>query len=91
MTIKEAIKEAKKAGKWNDAGNGPTSVAVNFIDVDGDPEETELLLESRDKETELETLWESLCEEMNSDVGYIISVEAYGYPSDDYWEDLPFL
>ena len=77
MTIKAAIEQAKQDYVWTAVYGAPMTVSVCFRNMDGEVDETELDLYEDDKETELEELWESLCDEMDSAPDKIVSVEAY--------------
>lgn len=77
MTIPEAIKAAIAQYDWTPNHTTPTSVVVVF-DAHGHEDETELDLYSDQQETELNTLWSSLCAEMNSTVDGVISVQMCG-------------
>ena len=56
----------------------PTSVAIHFVNRNGEEDQTELDLYSKNKIHELKELWASLHEEMDADMDAIRSIDVYG-------------
>ena len=79
VTMPAAIEEAKKHGNWCEAYSETTSVNVGFLTHDGKADKTQFALHAEDKESELISLWDAICEELNSANDGITYVEALGY------------
>ncbi len=82
MTVGEAVSEAKLLNNWSIVSHEPTSVRVQYKTKNGTLQETELDLYRDDAEEELTSLWERLCNELDSERDAVESVEAYGYVLD---------
>ena len=82
MTIREAIKKAKKEYEWFKSEN-PVTVLVGFEDREGEEQQTTFDLITEDEETELEDIWDYMFAEMESEIDGVTYVEMHewGYMS----------
>lgn len=80
MTVCEAIEIAKMNYRWVRTQHyEPTSVDVGFLTNKEEYKEVQFDLWGNDHEADLNSLWNEMCRELDSQPDMVVSVDAYGY------------
>lgn len=77
-SLQEAINTSKVHGEWSIVAHEPTTVDIDFINQDGNLDQTQFDLYSETPEMELEVLYRDFCKENNFAENTVQCVYAYG-------------